>query len=312
MSRVDMLAAYRVFVRVAEVGSFSAVAREVGMTQPAVSRQVSELERHLGTRLVQRSTRHLALTEDGQELAVRARRVLEEVEEAETAIGKRRCSPSGLVHLAAPARFGGVHIAPRVPRLLFRYPELRLELTMSDHPADLIVTGVDLAIRVGDISDTSLVSRRIGSARRLLLASEQYLQARGEPTSPAELTQHECILYTRHIGGRENVPHEWMFFGAEGTVTVPVSGRFATDNVEAIRHAIIGGLGLGWVPELSVRDELQSGRLREVLPAWRDPPIPVHVVYPSRRNLAARTRVVIDFLVEEFRQEPALSDAGAG
>jgi LysR family transcriptional regulator for bpeEF and oprC len=161
---LDLLGALRTFIRVAESGSFSAVAREIGATQPAVSRQIAALEEHLGARLIQRTTRSLTLTEDGRDLLGHARRVLDAGEETEAAIGRRRTSPAGLVRLATPVTLGRLYVVPRLPRLLGRYPELSIELTMSDAQIDLVSHGVDLAIRAGEVADTSLVARRIGSA----------------------------------------------------------------------------------------------------------------------------------------------------
>jgi DNA-binding transcriptional LysR family regulator len=300
---MDLLAAYRIFVRVTEVGSFSAVAREAGMTQPAVSRQISVLETHFGARLIQRSTRHLALTEDGESLLLHARRALEAVDEAEAAIGKRRLLPSGRVHLACPTGFGRLHIAPRIPRLLNRYPELCVDLIMSDHPADMISAGVDVWIR-GAIADTSLVAHHIGSTQLALVASEEYLATHGEPVHPTDLARHECLVNTEAAAP----VNEWQFGRAQSTVTVRVGGRLRGNSSEAIRIGVLGSLGVGQLPAWYFLDELRSGQVREVLHSWRPPPTPINVVYPSRRNLAARTRVVIDFFVEEFRHEPALSE----
>ncbi len=168
---MDVLAAMRVYVRVAEARSFSAVARELGTTQPAVSRQVAALEEHLGARLIQRTTRSLTLTEDGRDLLHHARRVLDVVEEAESAVGRRHSMPGGLVRLATPASFGRLYVAPRITRLLERYPELSVDLRMSDTLVDLVAEGVDLAIRVTTATDSSLVARKIGSSRRITVAS---------------------------------------------------------------------------------------------------------------------------------------------
>lgn len=304
---MDLLAALRAFVRVAEAGSFSAVAREMGATQPAVSRQVAALEEHLGARLFQRTTRSLGLTEDGRDLLGHARRVLDAVEEAEGAVGRRRTAPGGLVRLAAPASFGRLYVAPKMRRLLERYPEMQVELHMSDTVSDLVAEGLDLAIRGGAVSEASLVSRRIGSSARHVVASAEYLARHGEPRHPSDLSRHACVVFLNNAA-----PHEWRFDGPDGPVTAPVAGRFRTDSSEAMREAVLSGLGLALSPAWIFADELARGDVRAVLPGFRAPRVAIHAVYPSRRNLAARTRAVLDFFVDEFRLDPAISSYGEG
>ena len=304
---MDLLAAFRTYVRVAESGSFSAVARETGATQPAISRQVAALEEHLGARLIQRTTRSLALTEDGRDLLGHALRVLDAVDEAEAAVGRRHDAPSGLIRLAAPASFGRLYVAPRMPRLLARYPDLLVELRMSDSVADLVADGIDLAIRGGTITDASLVARRIGSSARQVLGSAEYFRRHGEPAQPSDLSGHSCVVFLNNPS-----PFEWSFNGTEGEVTVPVTGRFRTDSSEAVREAVTGGVGLALVPAWQFADDLATGRVRPVLQGFQAQAVAIHAVYPSRRNLAPRTRAVIDFLLDEFRLDPAISSYGEG
>lgn len=302
---MDLLAAFRVFVRVAEAGSFSAVAREVGATQPAVSRQVAALEEHLGARLIQRTTRSLTLTEDGRDLLGHAQRVLDCVEEAEAAVGRRQSAPAGLVRLATPASFGRLYVAPRMRRLLDRYPELSVEMHMSDTVSDLVADGIDLAIRGGAVAEASLIARRIGSSARYVVASADYLDRHGEPSHPHDLAQHSCIVF---LNGAN--PHEWSFNGPDGAVTVPVSGRFRTDSSEAMREAVVAGVGVALFSAWAFGEELASGQVRAVLREFQAERVQIQAVYPSRRNLAPRTRAVIDFLVDEFRLDPAISSYG--
>ena len=299
------MAAFRVYVRVAEARSFSAVAREMGMTQPAVSRQVAALEEHLGSRLIQRTTRSLALTEDGRDLLGHARRVLDTVEEAEAAVGRRHSLPGGLVRLGAPATFGRLYVAPRMPRLLERYPEISIDLRMSDVVMDLVAEGLDLAVRIIPVQDSSLVSRKIGSSRRMAVASTSCIEAFGQPVHPSDLARMPCIIFT---GVDE--PNEWTFGRGAEAVTVRVSGRFRTDNGEALREAVLSGLGYALLPTWFFGEEITSGRLKPVLMDWQPPPYPITAVYPTRRNLAPRTRAVIDFLVDEYRLDPVISSYG--
>jgi DNA-binding transcriptional LysR family regulator len=302
---VDLLAAFRVYVRVAEAQSFSAVAREMGTTQPAVSRQVAALEEHLGARLIQRTTRSLALTEDGRDLLGHARRVLDTVEEAEAAVGRRHALPGGLVRLGTSTSFGRLYISPRIPRLLERYPELAIDLHMSDTVSDLVAEGLDLAVRVTSVQDSSLVSRKIGSSHRIAVASEACIAAHGEPQHPMDLARLPCIIFTG-----SSSPADWRFEGPGGSVTVPVTGRFRTDSGEGVREAVLAGLGFAVLPTWFFGAEMADGRLRPVLRGWEPPPSPISAVYPSRRNLAPRTRAVIDFLVDEFRLDPVISSYG--
>lgn len=302
---MDLLAAFRTFTRVAETGSFSAVAREMGTTQPSVSRQITALEEHLGARLIQRTTRRLALTEDGRDLLGHARRVLESVEEAEGAVGRGHTTPGGLVRIAAPVSFGRVYVAPRMRRLLDRYPDLAVELHMSDSVTDLIAQGIDLAIRGGAVNEASLVARRIGSSAQHVVASAEYLDRNGEPARPSDLVRHSCIVFLNRA-----TPNEWSFEGPDGFIPVPVRGRFRTDSSEAMREAVVTGVGIALSSVWLFGEDLDAGRVRIVLSGFRARPVPIHAVYPSRRNLAPRTRAVIDFLVEEFRLDPTISSYG--
>ncbi len=302
---MDLLAAFRVFLRVAEAQSFSAVAREMGMTQPAVSRQVAALEEHLGARLIQRTTRSLALTEDGGHLLGHVRRVLDGVEEAEAAVGRRQALPGGLVRLATTSTFGRLYVVPRIPRLLERYPDLAIDLRMADSMSDLVAEGIDLAVRVTTVQDSSLVARKVGSSRRVMVAAASCIAAWGEPQHPSDLAALPCIVFTGSAA-----PNEWRFEGPDGPVTVAVSGRFRTDNGEGVREAALSGLGFALLPTWFFGTEVTDGRLVPVLTGWEPRATPIAAVYPSRRNLAPRTRAVIDFLVEEFRLDPVISDYG--
>jgi DNA-binding transcriptional LysR family regulator len=302
---MDLLAALRTFSRVAETGSFSAVAREAGTTQPAVSRQIAALEEHLGVRLLQRSTRSLALTEDGRDLLGHAARVLEAVEETEAVVGRRRTAPAGLVRIGCPTVFGRMYVAPRMGSLLERYPDLSVELRLSDARSDLIQEGLDVALRVGEPTDSTLIARRLGSTSRMIVASTDYLQRHGEPQTPAELAQHACLIFVTIAS-----PEDWHFEGPDGPVSVRVSGRFRTDNGDAQRAAMLSGLGIAIMPGWLINDALRSGEVKSLLRAWQPARVPVNAVYPSRRYLAPRTRAVIDFLIDEFRLEPAISAYG--
>jgi DNA-binding transcriptional LysR family regulator len=302
---VDLLSALRTFVRITETGSFSAVAREMNATQPAISRQVAALEAHLSVRLFQRSTRSLTLTEDGQDLLSHAKVVIEAVEEAEAAIGRRRASPTGLVRLGAPTVFGRTYIVPHLSSLLERYPDITVELVTGDDVVDMIQERLDVSIRVGEIDDPTLVARKLGSTVSTPIASEAYLAEHGAPATPADLAHHECIVFTRGA-----TPGEWSFSGPEGNVTVAISGRFRSNSIEAVLAGVVAGRGIAMVPMWMMRAELSRGEVRPVLQKWRASPRAISAVYPSRRFLAPRTRAVVDFLVAEFRLDPVISAYG--
>ena len=303
---MDLLAGMKLFVRVVETGGFSAVGRELGSTQPTVSRTIAALEAHLGVRLLNRSSRAVTLTDDGRQFYGLATRALEAVTEAEAGVGRRRGLPSGLLRLGTPVAFGRLHVAPRVPAFLDRYPDVDVELAMSDAFVDLVEAGLDLAIRIGDLSDPSLIARRIGTTRRVTVASPAYLARRGMPMVPADLARHDCIIYTRLATG-----NRWHFAGRDGPIAVDVRGRFRADNSEAVREAVLGGAGIAVVPVWLFPDETGGGRVNILLEQYEPRQLPIHAVYPSRRQLATKVRAMIDFLAAEFGRSALLSAYGA-
>ncbi|MFN8829387.1 MAG: LysR family transcriptional regulator [Labrys sp. (in: a-proteobacteria)] len=304
----DLLALFRTFVRTVEAGSFTAVARETNASQPTVSRQIATLEDHLGCLLFQRTTRALTLTDDGRVFYEHARRTIEAATEAESAVGRRKGKPSGTLRLACAGVFGRLHIVPRLPRFLARYPDITIDLTMSDQFSDLVEEGIDLSIRVGTITEPGLIARRIGLSRRVVVATPDYLARRGEPVTPQDLADHDCVLYGRLATGAN-----WAFTGPEGPVSVPVKGRFEVNNTEGVRAAVMTGLGIGYVPIWHfVEREIETGRLVLLLKAFEPAPAPISAVYPSRRFLAPKVRAMIDYLADEFALDPYLSHADMG
>jgi DNA-binding transcriptional LysR family regulator len=293
---MDIIAAFKVFVRVAEAGSFSAVAREQNLSQPAVSRHIAALEDFLGERLLQRTTRSLTLTDDGRDLVGHAQKVLDALEEAETAVGKRRGTVSGTVRVSVPVTFGRLYLAPKIGPLLAAHPGLEVELILSDLQADLVADGIDLAIRAGPVVDSTLIVRRIGNVFRYLLASRDYVQTHGAPRTPQDLRDHQCLVMTAVAN-----PGHWDFHGPTGPETVRVRGRFRSDSGEGIREGVLNGFGIGLLPSWYFATEIASGAVQVLLPDYPAAEMPVHLIYPSRRNLSPRTRAVIDFLMAEFR-----------
>ncbi len=302
---MDLIAALRAFVRVTETSSFSAVARETHVSQSAVTRLVAQLEQHFEARLFHRTTRRLSLTDDGQVLLAHARHLLESADEMETVLGRQSGAPRGLVRLGTSVA-GGLFLATRLPVLLERYPGLSVELVMRDQHTDLVEERLDLAFRSGEIADASLVARRAGYLGRAVVAAPVYLERNGAPSEPADLTAHTCLI---HDASAE--PEIWRFAGEGDTLSVRVTGAFIANDSEAVRRAARAGHGIALLPEIQVIDDLRAGRLFRLLEDYPSQRVPVHIVYPSRRNLAPRTRVVMDFLLQQTREISALLEQGA-
>jgi DNA-binding transcriptional LysR family regulator len=302
---MDLIGGLRCFIRVVETGSFSAVSRENQVSQSAVTRQIAQLEQHFGARLFHRTTRRLSLTDDGQGLLTHARHLVEAADEMEIALGRQSSAPTGLVRLGTSIA-GGHYLAPRLPALLERYPGLRVELVMRDQFTDMVDERLDLAWRSGEIADASLVVRRIGQLGRAVVAAPIYLERRGAPAVPEDLATHICLIH-------DFMPDAelWRFTGLDGPVSVRVSGGFLANDSAAVRLACRAGHGIALLPEVQLIDDLRAGRLYRLLNDYPSEIVPVHIVYPSRRNLAPRTRVVMDFLVEQAREMSALLSAGA-
>jgi DNA-binding transcriptional LysR family regulator len=298
----DTLALFGSFVRTVEAGSFTAVARDLNVSQPTVSRQIAALEDHLGCLLFQRTTRALTLTDDGRTFYEHAKRTLESAGEAESAVGRRKGKPTGVLRLACSGVFGRLHIIPRLPRFRARFPDISIALSMGDAFVDLVAEGIDLAIRIGETKDSTLVARRIGITRRAVVATPEYLRQHGTPEHPRDLAQHECVVYDRLLTGAH-----WSFVTPEGPLSVPVSGPIHVNNTEAVRASVLEGLGIGYVPIWHfVEQEIESGRLAVVLRDFEPPAQPILAVYPSRRHVAPKVRAAMDYFADEFSLDPSL------
>jgi DNA-binding transcriptional LysR family regulator len=301
---VDLIGSLRTFLRVAEVGSFSAVAEERGVTQPAVSRQMTALEEHFGTRLVQRSTHAVTLTDEGREFVAAAQQLVDQADALQEWTGRRRTKPVGRVRLSVPVPLG-LYFISKLDSLLKKHDELSIDLILHDRLRALIEEGIDLQVCVGEVTDSALISRRIGATTAFLVAAPDYLKGRATPKEPADLQQHDCIVY--HRWGRDDV---WWFAGPKGAMSVSVRGRFRANNSEAVRRATLNGHGVALLSHLLVADDISAGRLRLLMPAFPPARFALTVVYPSRRNLPPRVRAVIDFLGEVVQADPAMRDDG--
>jgi DNA-binding transcriptional LysR family regulator len=302
---VDLIDTLRYFARVVETGSFSAVSRESRNSHSAVARHIAQLEQRFSARLFHRTTRRLTLTDDGQRLLIYARQLIEAADEMEAAFGGQAESPTGLVRLGTSIA-GGLVLASRLPVLLDRYPGLKVELIMRDQFSDMIENRLDLEWRSGEIADSTLVARQIGETGRAVVAAPGYLERRSAPLVPEDLTTHACLIHSS-MSDRDT----WRFTGPGGPLAVPVTGAFIANDSVAVLRAVRAGHGIALLPEIEVVDDLRAGRLRRLLVNYPSQVVPVYIIYPSRRNLAPRTRVVMDFVVEQMQEVQALLKAGA-
>lgn len=286
MDRIDAMAA---FVAVADLAGFAPAARKLGLSPSNVTRLIAALEDHLGARLLQRTTRSVALTDVGARYLERARRILADVEEAEVSAQAERTQPSGRLVVSAPIGFGRLHVSPVMSVYLRRYPDVSGELRLSDQMINLVEDGVDLAVRIGHLADSSLVARGVGDMRRIVVASPDYLKRRGEPKNPAAIASHDMIQFGTS---------DWHFIQDGREVRVPCTPRFTTNSADAaILHAEQGG-GLTRVLAYQAAAAIAGGRLHIVLEEFEQPPLPIHIVYPTSRLLSAKVRTFVDLVIE--------------
>jgi DNA-binding transcriptional LysR family regulator len=290
----------QLFVRIVDAGSFSAVAREMDMIQPTVSKQLTALEERLGVRLLNRTTRKLSLTDAGREYYQRCKRILDEVQELESEVSDLQNRPTGTLRVNAPVAFGHLYLVPLSFRFRTQYPGLATDLSLNDRYVDLVQEGFDIAIRFGELEDSQLVARHVGSSARICVASPAYLRAKGRPTTPADLKRHNCITYTYLFG------NEWRFDGPGGPETIRAFGDFRANSGLTIRAAALEGIGIANIPAFVVREDVESGRLVQVLPEYGPAPVRISAVYPSARLLSRKVKLFVDFIQQEFLKIPLL------
>ncbi|TWC68306.1 LysR family transcriptional regulator [Herbaspirillum sp. SJZ099] len=285
------------FIAVAELGSFVKAADALGISKAAVSRTVLELEARLGSRLMQRTTRRLSLTEAGTLYLERCKQIVAALEEADDLLLAGAANPGGLLRINAPHTFGVLHLAPLWPMFLERYPGVALDITLSDRIVDIIDEGFDMAIRIARLSDSTLVHRKLASTGLLVCASPDYLDKHGTPTHPHELAQHQAISYSYNTG-----KDDWQFDGPEGAVSVKVRSRMHVNNGDSCVAAALGGAGITRQPTFMIDQHLRSGRLVPLLTEYSAPELGIYAVYPSRAHLPPKVRAMLDFLSEAFKQ----------
>ena len=285
------------FVRTVETGSLSAVARELGIGQPNVSRHIAALEKELGSDLLHRSTRQMLPTPEGQRYYLQARHALDLISQAESDVREQQ-SPRGLLRVACPTTLGNEIIMSAMPDFLARYPELELDLRLNDRYVDLIAEGIDVAIRGGVLKDSNLRARLLATTERIYVASAGYLEQHGVPQQPADLAQHQCIVYTM-LAGRSG----WPFREGE----VAVNGRLRLDNLEAVRRAMLAHAGIAYLPSWMIAEELRAGRVKPVLSEYTCAPSPVNALYSASRQMPKRAAVFVEFISAIFLMTPGLN-----
>ncbi len=288
-----------IFARVVEAGSFAEAARRMATSRSAISKAVAKLEKELGARLLNRTTRYLSLTEIGASVSEHCTRMLSEAEQARKLVDSLTTAPRGLLRVSASVAFGTLHIAPALAVFLSRYPEIRIDLTITDRWVDLAEEGYDVAIRVTGAPPPNWVARKLAPVRRKLCATPGYFDQRGVPQSPADLVHHNCLDYTR--SGEQG---HWRFTGPDGDISVPVTGPLHVDDDEALSQAVLGGLGIGLLPTFIIGKDLQSGKLQAALSEYIPVEQHVYAMYLPTRHLPSKVRVFIDFLLTHIGTDP--------
>ena len=298
---MNRLSVIESFVKVAELHSFSQAAARLNTSKSVVSRHVAALEAQLGLRLFHRTTRSLTLTEAGRGYFERVSQILLDLQDADQAVSHLQMTPRGRLKVSAPMSFGFLHLAPALADFLGEYPELEVDVTMSDRFVDLVEEGFDLAVRIGALADSSLIAKRIAPIRRVICASPRYLAAHGTPDVPQDLRAHQCLCNSNQPGGG----HEWRFTMPDGkSATVQVKGRLALNNGDALRVAALNDLGLVDIPTFIVGGDLKAGTLVSVLDAHVPQSLALHAVYSHARHLSPKVRAFIDFLASRFGPRP--------
>ncbi len=292
---MDKLEAMHAFAKVVALGSYAEAARALGLTRSAVSKAVMELEHHLGARLLDRTTRRVGPTEAGLAYYERCLDILSRVEETELQISRLHHEPKGLLRINAPMSFGALYLGSAIADFMTAYPDLRIELTLTDRFIDPIEEGVDVTIRIAALNNSSLIARKLAAARIVIAASPAYLERHGTPVAPADLLQHRCLVY-----GHTSTLAKWSVQSGGGIVSTPVNSLVCSNNGDVLRAAALAGHGLINLPTFLIGPDLAEGRLRLVMAEHAPPPLGIYALYAPNRYLAVKTRVFIDFLAQRF------------
>lgn len=304
---MDKLTSMIVFTRVAKAGSFAAAAKEIGLSRAMATKHVMQLENSLGVRLLNRTTRHLSLTEVGVVYLERCLQILDDIEETELAVTRLQTEPRGVLKVTATPFFGAYHLGPAIAAYLEQYPDVGVELILQAGYVDLVEEGFDLAIHLDELRDSSLIARKLGISQRIVCGSPDYFRRRGTPKTPEDLKKHNCLVNST-LAPRD----QWQFIepaGGKPTV-VKVSGSMESNAADALRMAAIQGLGLVLLPTYMVGQDIRKGRLTAVLTHHVPAPLEIHAVYPHRKHLSAKVRTFVDFLHTRFQPTPYWEDWG--
>ncbi|MAM87837.1 MAG: LysR family transcriptional regulator [unclassified Hahellaceae] len=292
---MDKLSAMRVFIEIVDRGSLTAAAESLDRSQPAVVRTLAALETHLGTRLLRRTTRRMSLTPEGRDYLERCRRILADVNDAELALGQAEGEPYGGLRITAPVQFGQLHLVPALSDFLTRYQQVHVDLLLLDRIVDLVEEGIDLALRIGPLADSTMIAVRIGEVRRIVCASPELLDRTGVPDHPRALTGLPCIQL-------RNAPTSvWPYCDRGRDITIRVGGRFSCNHIAAGVTACTEGLGFGQFLSYQVQQLIREKRLRRVLEAFEPEPLPVHLVYPGGRLMSTRLRALVNALKDSLQ-----------
>ena len=296
---MDQLAGMRVFTHVVEANGFTAASSRLGLSRAAVSKHIAQLESHLGGRLLNRTTRRVSLTEIGQIYYDRCKQILEDVSDAKCIVSGLNSEPRGSLRLNAPMSFGITQLAPLLNRFCQQHAQVEIDLSLNDRVIDVVEEGYDLVLRIARLKDSNLIARKLAPSRHVICAAPDYLERKGRPKTPADLSKHACLRYsyTKHS-------HEWLVTGRSGEQRVRIDGPLITNNGEAICSAAVNGLGITYMPTFIAGDAIRSGALEVILPDYPCIELGIYAIYPSNRHLSAKVRTFIDFLLEEISDPP--------
>jgi DNA-binding transcriptional LysR family regulator len=297
---MNRLAAMDAFVRVVDTGSFTGASRQLRIGQPAVSKMIAQLEERVGVKLLLRTTLGLKPTEAGESFYEHAKRAVEEAEEAESKARGAGSALTGRLRISGAVTFARLHIVPRLPKFMALHPALNVEVFLDDTNVDLVEAGIDVALRMGDLQNSSLTARKIGQSARIVVASPRYLEAHGVARTPAELADHEAVIYDQRGGGTV-----WSFTQGTSRTTVTIAGRMMSNAAEAVREGVFAGMGLAVASEWMFAPELASGKVHRLLSNWDLPPIDLWAVFPSGRNASTKARAFVNFIEQELRMSLA-------
>jgi DNA-binding transcriptional LysR family regulator len=292
---MDKLESLRAFAKVVELGSFSEAGRALRLSRSAVSKYIGELEDELGVQLLNRTTRRVSPTENGQAYFERVLGILGDLDAADQAVTQLQATPRGLLRVNAPMSFGTLQLGPAIAEFMQLYPELRIQLVLSDENVDPLQDGLDVTLRIADLESSSLIARKIVPIARVICASPDYFGARGVPSHPNDLRDHNCLTY-----GFLSTGNQWKLSGKDGDHWIQPSWTLCVNNAEVLRDAAIAGRGIALIPTFIGEDALRTGRLRTCLDDYQAPPLALYALYPPTRHLAVKVRLFIDFLVERF------------